>query len=282
MSLLSWIILFTLLGGVLSVLAASLFLLLPKVQRTRALPAMVSFAIGALLGAAFLAVLPHALAAPGVRDMHAITGTVLAGLLGFFLLEKLVLWRHCHSHECEIHGSTSVAGGRMPGATEVHGTETRVSHPTASNASAAGYLVLFGDGVHNFVDGILIAAAFLTDVHLGVVTAVAVAAHEIPQEVGDFAILLHSGFSRSKALLYNVLSSLTTVVGGILAYFSLGMAQAALPYVLAVAASSFIYIAVADLIPGLHKRLEPRATLEQIVLIGIGVTTIYFAHAALH
>ena len=264
MSLLSWIILFTLLGGVLSVLAAALFLLLPKGQRTRVLPGMVSFAIGALLGAALLAVLPHALAAPGVRDMHAITGTVLAGLLGFFLLEKLVLWRHCHTHECEVHGTEDA------------------SHATASNTSAAGYLVLFGDAVHNFVDGILIAAAFLTDVHLGVVTAVAVAAHEIPQEIGDFAILLHSGFSRSKALLYNVLASLTTVVGGVLAYFSLGMAQAALPYVLAVAASSFIYVAVADLIPGLHKRLEPRATLEQIVLIGVGVVTIYFAHAALH
>lgn len=264
MSLLSWIILFTLLGGVLSVLAAALFLLLPKAQRTRVLPGMVSFAIGALLGAALLAVLPHALAAPGVRDMHAITGTVLVGLLGFFLLEKLVLWRHCHTHECEVHGAETP------------------SHSIAHNSTAAGYLVLFGDGVHNFVDGILIAAAFLTDVHLGVVTAVAVAAHEIPQEIGDFAILLHSGFSRSKALLYNVLSSLTTVVGGVLAYFSLGTAQAALPYVLAVAASSFIYVAVADLIPGLHKRLEPRATLEQIVLIAVGVFTIYFAHAALH
>ncbi|HJW81836.1 MAG TPA: ZIP family metal transporter, partial [Acidiferrobacterales bacterium] len=141
---------------------------------------------------------------------------------------------------------------------------------------------LFGDGVHNFVDGVLIAAAFLTDVHLGVVTALAVAAHEIPQEVGDFAILLHSGFTRGKALFYNVLASLTTVVGGVLAYFSLGVAQAALPYVLAVAASSFIYIAVADLIPGLHKRLEPRVTLEQALLIGAGVLTIYFAHAALH
>lgn len=263
MSLLSWIILFTLLGGVLSVLAAALFLLLPTMQRTRALPGMVSFAIGALLGAAFLAVLPHALAAPGVRDMHAITGTVLFGLLGFFLLEKLVLWRHCHTHECEVHGTDDV------------------SHASASNASA-GYLVLFGDAVHNFVDGVLIAAAFLTDIHLGVVTALAVAAHEIPQEIGDFAILLHSGFSRGKALLYNMLSSLTTVVGGVLAYFSLGVTQMALPYVLAVAASSFIYVAVADLIPGLHKRLEPRATLQQIILIGAGVVTISFAHSALH
>jgi zinc and cadmium transporter len=192
--------------------------------------------------------------------MHAVTTTVLLGLLGFFLLEKLVLWRHCHIHECETHAPD----------------------PVRSRASASGYLILFGDGVHNFVDGVLIAAAFLTDVHLGVVTALAVAAHEIPQEVGDFAILLHSGFSRGKALLYNVLASLTTVVGGVLAYFSLGVAQAALPYVLAVAASSFIYIAVADLIPGLHKRLEPRVTLEQVLLIGAGVLTIYFTHAVLH
>jgi len=266
MSLLAWIILFTLLGGVLSVLAAALFLLLPESQRTRLLPAMVSFAIGALLGAAFLAVLPHALAAPGVRDMHAITGTVLLGLLGFFLLEKLVLWRHCHTHECEAHGAIEAIDPLA-----IHG-----------HATASGYLILFGDGVHNFVDGVLIAAAFLTDVHLGIVTALAVAAHEIPQEVGDFAILLYSGFTRSKALFYNVLASLTTVLGGVLAYFSLGVAQAALPYVLAVAASSFIYIAVADLIPGLHKRLEPRVTLEQVLLIGAGVLTIYFAHAALH
>jgi zinc and cadmium transporter len=260
MTLLGWIVVFTLLGGVLSVLAAAGFLLLPEAARLRALPRMVSFAIGALLGAAFLALLPHALAAPGVSDLHVITGAVLLGLLGFFLLEKLVLWRHCHTHECETHSPD----------------------PARSHASAAGYLVLVGDAVHNFVDGVLIAAAFLTDLHLGIVTALAVAAHEIPQEVGDFAILLHSGFRRGKALAYNVLSSLTTVVGGVLAYFSLSLAQAGVPYVLAVAASSFIYIAVADLIPGLHKRLEPRATLEQVVLIGAGVLTIYFAHTALH
>lgn len=260
MTLLAWIILFTLFGGVLSVLAAALFLLLPEPWRNRVLPPMVSFAIGALLGAAFLAVLPHALAAPGVGDLHIVTGTVLLGLLGFFLLEKMVLWRHCHVHECETHA---------PGATHSH-------------ASASGHLILIGDAVHNFVDGVLIAAAFLTDVHLGIVTAIAVAAHEIPQEVGDFAILLNSGFSRVKALVFNVLSSLTTVIGGVLAYYSLSMMQAALPYVLAVAASSFIYIAVADLIPGLHKRLEPRVTLQQIVLIACGVLLIYTTHSVLH
>jgi zinc and cadmium transporter len=275
MTLLGWIIAFTLLGGVLSVLAAAVFLLIPERARQHILPGMVSFAIGALLGAALLAVLPHALEAPGVRGAHTVTAVVLLGLLGFFLLEKAVLWRHCHTHECEVHGSsTDVTGAAAPG----HGM------PGAGHghASASGYLILVGDAVHNFVDGVLIAAAFLTDLHLGVVTAVAVAAHEIPQEVGDFAILLHSGFSRARALFYNVLSSLTTVIGGVLAYFSLSLAQQALPYVLAVAASSFIYIAVADLIPGLHKRLEPRATFEQVVLIVAGVLTIYITHQSLH
>jgi zinc and cadmium transporter len=301
MSLLVWIILFTLLGGVLSVLAAGLFLLLPDAMRARALQPMVSFAIGALLGAALLAILPHALEAPGQHDPHVITGTVLLGLLLFFLLEKLVLWRHCHADECEAHGSASVgrlhhpasgnthpspdfAEGRTPGPIEAHGTtipaNRDITETPAGNSrpSAAGYLIVIGDGVHNFVDGVLIAAAFFTDLHLGIVTAIAVAAHEIPQEVGDFAVLLHSGFGRGKALFYNVASSLTTVIGGLLAYFSFQMAQAALPYVLAIAASSFIYIAVADLIPGLHRRPEPRATLQQVLLIAAGVTFIYIAH----
>ena len=264
MTLLAWIVVFTLLGGVLSVVAAGAYLLIPERWRQRALPGMVSYAIGALLGAAFLAVLPHALETAGQGDVHLIPGVILLGLLGFFLLEKLVLWRHCHTDECEAHGQSSVSGtGHQHGA-------------------AAGYLILFGDAVHNFVDGVLITAAFLTDVHLGIVTALAVAAHEIPQEVGDFAILLHSGFQRGRAFVYNVLSSLTTVLGGVLAYYSLSLAVPLLPYVLAVAASSFIYIAVADLIPGLHKRLELRATLEQLVLIGAGVLTIHFAHATLH
>jgi len=276
MTLLGWIIVFTLLGGVLSVMAAGSFLLIPESWRSRLLPAMVSFAIGALLGAAFLAILPHALESPGMHDMHVITGTVLGGLLGFFVLEKLVLWRHCHTDECEAHGSASVEGGRTPRATETHAPDPR------HRARATGYLIVIGDGVHNFVDGVLIAAAFYTDIHLGVVTALAVAAHEIPQEVGDFAILLHSGFARGQAFFYNMLSSLTTVLDGMLAYLSLGLAQSATPYVLAVAASSFIYIAVADLIPGLHKRVDPRATLEQVVLIGCGVAVIAVAHAALH
>jgi len=276
MTLLAWIVVFTLVGGVLSVLAAGVFLLLPESWRNHILPAMVSYAIGALLGAAFLAVLPHALEAAGREDIHLVPAVILAGLLGFFLLEKMVLWRHCHTNECEVHGGAPTSAG------EAGSRGSTVSVGGHQHASATGYMILFGDAVHNFTDGILIAAAFLADVHLGIVTALAVAAHEIPQEVGDFAILLHSGFRRARAVLYNVISSLTTVIGGVLAYYSLSLAQSSIPYVLAIAASSFIYIAVADLIPGLHRRLELRATLEQLVLIGAGVLTIYLTHASLH
>ena len=262
MSLLIWIILFCLVGGVLSVLAAGLFLLIPGKQREMLLPHMVSYAIGALLGAAFLALLPHAIEYPGVSDIHNVTFTVLIGILVFFLLEKMVLWRHCHAHDCEVHGE-----------------EQRHSH---GEDKARGMMILIGDGMHNLVDGVLIAAAFLTDIHLGIVTSVAVATHEIPQELGDFSILLHSGYSRTKALLFNILASLTTVIGGVVAYYSLQDAQIAVPYVLAVAAASFIYIAVADLIPGLHQRTEARVTLQQMILISAGVATIYLAHSTLH
>ncbi len=259
MSLLAWIILFCLLGGVLSVVAAGMFLVLRESQRTTLLPHLVSFATGTLLGAAFLGLLPHALDLAGDSDVHTVPLAVLLGLLGFFLLEKLVIWRHCHEDHCAVHGS----------------------EPAEHNHST-GTMILIGDGLHNFLDGILIAGAFLTDIHLGIVTSLAVAAHEIPQEVGDFAVLLHSGYTRGKAFFYNVLSSLTTVVGGVLAWYTLQDLQPLLPFVLAVAASSFIYIAVADLIPSLHQRVEGRATLQQVTLIAIGVLLIYTTHSTLH
>ncbi len=263
MELLTWIILFSLLGGVLSVLAASAFLLIPEPWRSRILPHSVSFAIGALLGAAFLALLPHALSGEQPVDVHDLGLTVLLGMLSFFLLEKMVIWRHCHSTHCEAH--------------DPHDAD----HQHDEN-KAAGSLILIGDGLHNLVDGVLIAAAFMTDFHLGVVTSLAVATHEIPQEIGDFAVLLNNGFSRAKALWYNVLVSLTTVVGALLAYYSLAGMTQILPYILAIAAASFIYIAVADLIPGLHKRTQLSATVQQIVLIVAGSATIYFAHSTLH
>ena len=259
MSLLLWIIIFCLLGGLLSVFAAALFLVLSESLRDHLLPHLVSFATGTLLGAAFLGLLPHALDAVAGADVHIIPMTVLLGLLGFFLLEKLVLWRHCHADHCEVHAPDQ-----------------------KSREHSTGTMILVGDGLHNFLDGILIAAAFLTDIHLGVVTSQAVAAHEIPQEVGDFAVLLHSGFSRARAFLYNILTSLTTVIGGVLAWFALQQMQVALPFVLAVAASTFIYIAVADLIPTLHQRVEGSATFQQVVLIVAGILLIYSTHSTLH
>lgn len=259
MHILYWIIPFTLLGGALSVLAASLFLLLPENRRKIALPHGVSFATGALLGVSFLALIPHAFEEVGAAGLHGVSATILVGILSFFMLEKLVLWRHCHSGHCEAHVDV-----------EEH------------RHKSAGTLILIGDGLHNFVDGILIAAAFMADIHLGVVTSMAVAAHEIPQEVGDFAILLESGFSRAKALLFNVLSSLTTVVGGVLAWYGFEDLHQYLPYVLAIAASSFIYIAVADLIPTLHKKTAWLDSLKQFILIAAGVFLITFLHSLMH
>jgi zinc and cadmium transporter len=268
MDLLFWIIGFSLLGGLLSVAIASSFLLLSDKHRAITVPHLVSFAIGALLGASFLGLLPHAIEHEYSVDSHEIGLTLLLGLLLFFLLEKMVLWRHCHSH----HGDEHIPELNRP---DHHGGHNH-------KHEAAGPLILIGDTIHNFVDGILITAAFMTDVHLGIVTALAIAAHEIPQELGDFVILLHSGFSRRKALYFNILSSLGTVVGALLAYFLLADMQQFLPYILVVAASSFIYVAVADLIPGLHTRVRPSETLQQILLIAAGVIFIFVAHSTLH
>lgn len=270
MSLLVWVIVFSLLGGILSVAIASTFLLLSTKARSHAVPYLVSFAIGALLGASFLGLIPHAIDHQFAVDSHELGLTLLIGLLTFFMLEKMVLWRHCHSH----HGHEDI-----PELGQDHHVD-HAHHTTGK--SATGTLILVGDGIHNFVDGVLIAAAFLTDVHLGIVTALAIAAHEIPQELGDFVILLHSGFSRRKALIFNLLSSLATVVGAILAYFLLADMQHILPYILVIAASSFIYVAVADLIPGLHSKVRPSETFQQIALIIAGVVFIYYAHSMMH
>ena len=265
MSLLAWIILFTAIGGAASAIAASVFLLAPASIRARALPHLVSFATGALLGAALLGLLPDAIQSVGLAGAHRIGLTLLAGVLIFFVLEKLLLWRHCHQEVCE---------GHVP-------HEDEHSHAKNRDAASAS-LVLIGDSFHNILDGVLIAAAFLTDIHLGIVTSIAVTAHEIPQEVGDFAILLNGGMSRARAFTLNVLTSLTSVIGGVAAYYFLSEARALLPYALALAASSFLYIAVADLIPGLHRRVDPGSGIRQILLISLGVAVIYVSHSLAH
>ena len=261
--LLLLIIIFTAVGGVLSVLAAGIFLLLPEKNRLKVLPHGISFAIGELLAVAFWGLIPEAFEHAKPDEIQWLSGTILAGILGFFVLEKLLLWRHCHSGECEAHGDD-----------EHQHPEHSNGHSHGHGAKTAGTFIILGDAIHNFVDGVLIGAAFLMDVQLGIVTSLAVATHEIPQEVGDFAILLQSGYSQKKALFYNILASLTTVIGGILAYFSLDSLHDSLPYFLALAASSFIYIAVADLIPSLHKRTDTKTSLQQIILIGAGVALI--------
>ena len=275
MNLLILIVVFTAVGGVLSVLAAAVFLLLRDHHRNAVLPHGISFAIGALLAVAFWGLIPEAFAIVKPEQFQALSGTILAGILGFFVLEKLLIWRHCHYGSCEAHGDE----GQGDDHAHTHGHSH--SHGS-SDAKSAGALIILGDSIHNFVDGVLIAAAFLTDVQLGIVTSLAVAAHEIPQEVGDFAILLDSGYSRGKALFYNILASLTTVLGGVLAYFSLEDLHDSLPYFLALAASSFIYIAVADLIPSLHTKTDMKTSLQQIVLIAAGVFLICSLHGIVH
>ncbi|MDT4332977.1 ZIP family metal transporter [Methylomonas sp. MV1] len=255
MSTLVWIIIFTLTGGLLSVGAAGLFLLIPNRYHPRILPHGLSFAVGALLSVAFLDLLPDALHTAGEKHAQRLLATVLAGIIGFFLLEKLLLWRHCHTGNC-------------------------VAHNRGGSHRSAGTLIILGDAIHNFVDGVLIAAAFLTDTHLGIITSIAVTAHEIPQEIGDFAILIESGYSSANALRYNLMSSLSTLVGGVLAYFSLANLHGMLPYILALAASSFLYVAIADLIPSLHQRsaITKQPAFQQIGLITFSIFLVYWIH----
>jgi zinc and cadmium transporter len=246
-----WTLLGTAVGGLLSAALASSFVLLPESRRARLLPHLISFATGAMLSAALLALLPEAVEAAGPGRVPVVGAALLSGIALFFVLEKLVLWRHCHTGDCEEHGAAEAHRDR-----------------------AAGALVLIGDAVHNAFDGVLIAAAFLTDLRLGVVTTLAITAHEVPQELGDLAVLLHSGMKPRRALLFNMLSGFSSVIGALVGYFALSQALAVLPYAIAVAAASLIYVAVADLIPGLHKRVDPKGSLMQVVLIALGVAVI--------
>jgi zinc and cadmium transporter len=255
MTPLAWIVLASLAGGVLSAGAAALALAL----RASWIPTLVSFAIGTLLGASFLEVIPHAFEH---GEPHTVAGSILAGILVFFLLEKLLLWRHSHE-------------GHDP-----HGHDHGAAHEAHDHGRSAA-LILVGDSIHNFLDGILIAAAFMQSTQLGIVTAIAIVAHEIPQEVGDFLILLNSGYSKAKALLLNVLSSCATLVGGVLGYYALQVIQGWTPVLLGVVAASMIYVAVADLIPGLHRRSDLRATVSQTVLIALGIGAIALVRALL-
>lgn len=246
-----WIVLATFAGGVLSVvIAAGLTVSVLKLIVRH----LVSLSAGVLLGTALLKLLPEAFETGG--SPQALFAALLGGLLFFFLLEKVELYRHSHHHE-----------GDHEHHHHHHGFD-------AEQAGRGGWSVLLGDGIHNFCDGVLIATAFLADPALGVATAVAVIAHEIPQEVGDYIVLLNAGFSRARALAYNALSGAAAVLGGVLGYFVIQPFEAWLPYLLVVASSSFIYVAVADLIPQLQRRLAWRETLVQVAWLAAGLGVI--------
>jgi zinc and cadmium transporter len=242
---LGWIVAASVAGGTLSAGLAALALAV----RATWVPILVSYAIGALLGAAFLEVIPHAFEQ---GEPHQAAAAILGGIFAFFVLEKLLLWRHCHTENCEVHDQ----------------------HRAQQDHGRSGLLIVVGDSVHNFVDGVLIAAAFLQSTELGIVTAIAIIAHEIPQEVGDFVILLHSGYSKARALAMNLLSSVATLVGGVLGYFALSLLEGIHTTLLGIVAASMIYVAVADLIPGLHRRPELKDTAFQALLIALGIGTI--------
>jgi zinc and cadmium transporter len=224
-------------GGLL--VASSFFLFSPSI-RTRLVPWLVSYAVGALLGVALLALLPEALAE---LSSQAVFGTLLAGILIFFVLEKLVLLRHCHTDECKVHGATAP-------------------------------LVFVGDAFHNFLDGAIICTAVLTSVPLGINTAIAVAAHEIPQEVGDVAVLLAAGYSRSQALLLNIVTGVSGILGAVVAFTAVEVVPGVRPYVLAISSASLLYIAMSDLIPDLHRGTIDASAIRQVVLIAAGIGTI--------
>ena len=230
----------SLLGSCGGLLVASSFFLFPASLRTRLVPWLVSYAVGALLGVALLALLPEAL---GELSSQAVFGTLLAGILIFFVLEKLVLLRHCHTDECQVHGATAP-------------------------------LVFVGDAFHNFLDGAIICTAVLTSVPLGINTAIAVAAHEIPQEVGDVAVLLAAGYTRGQALLLNIVTGASGVLGAIVAFTAVEVVPGVRPYVLAISSASLLYIAMSDLIPDLHRGTIDASAIRQVILIAAGIGTI--------
>ena len=252
-----YILLTALASGAVSITAAAFlsFTLLSKV-----VDRMVSLSVGIMLSTAFLHSLPEAFESR--VDTHYLLMTLLGGLFGFFLLEKLAILRHSHHHEHDGHHHH-------------HGHDAR-------EAGKSGWMVLVGDGLHNFTDGILIAAAFLADAKLGLMTSLAIFAHEIPQETGDFIVLLNAGFSRARAYTYNLLCSLMAVAGGLIGYFALGNAQDLIPYALVLASSGFIYIAVSDLMPQMQRRATWRASISQILLIALGVAIVVLLTGNLH
>jgi len=235
LSVLLWIILSTIIVSLLSLVGIITLVLSDEKFLNRIVLILVAFAAGALMGGAFLHLFPES-----VEEIDALDASLilLAGFTVFFLLERIIFWHHCHEKSCPIH-------------------------PFA-------YLNLMGDGVHNFIDGVIIAAAFIIEIRLGFVTTIAVISHEVPQELGDFGVLVYGGFDKIKALLFNLLSAITAIVGGILGYYIFSEAESVV-YLLPFAAGGFLYIASSDLIPELHKEEDVKRSMESFTFFILGL-----------
>jgi len=239
---LTYVLVALFLGSVGSVALAGLMLTLGDQKLEKVSTYLMYLAGGTLLGAAFLGMIPKAIS---MSDPKQILQTIMFGILLFFVLEKIILWRSCRNKNCERH------------------------------INAAAPIILIGDAFHNAIDGVVIAASFLTSTELGIFVTLSVVLHEIPQELGDFGILIKSGYSRSKAFWYNVLSGATAIVFGVAAFYTLDSLRSLIPYALAFSASSFLYIALADLIPEMHRKTSLKASLSQVLLIALGIFIIY-------
>jgi len=254
-----WIIAVSFAGGLISLLLASAIFKDANAALTNNL---VSLAVGTLLATSFLEIIPHAMEASN-NNFHDISFVVLIGILILFILEKLLIWRHCHAPHCHNHTECD--------------SQLKEKKPNGNSG-----IVVIGDLFHNFVDGILIASAFLVDIKLGLITALSMLLHCLPQEMGIFSVLLHSGLSKFKAYMWNIASSVATLLGALLSFYILSIMESLVPYVLAIAASSMIYVAISDLIPDLHEKTDTKDSIKQISLILLGVAVIYFFHASIH
>ena len=249
-----WIIGTCFVGGLISLFFAAVIF---KNASNTLITNMVSLAVGTLLTTAFLEIIPHAMEFSD--DYHETSFFVLIGILVLFVCEKLMIWRHCHGPDCESHSLNSDI-----------------------NNNKRGSIIIVGDLFHNFVDGVLLASAFLVNINLGLVTAFSIIAHCLPQEMSNFSILLDSGFTKFKAYMFNIASSVSTLIGALLSFYILSMMNHLIPIILALTASSMIYVSVSDLIPGLHKKTDTNESVRQIVMIAIGVVIIYIIHSYLH
>lgn len=237
--MLIWILLSTIVISLFALIGA-LTLAIKEELLNRIIHSLIALSIGTLLGGAFLHLMPEAVEKSGGQNIFLY---ILIGFLVFFLIEKILHWRHCHEGRCQVHTFT--------------------------------YINLLGDGVHNLLDGIIIAAAFMVDIKLGLTTVLLIALHEIPQEIGDFAILIYGGFKKKKALLLNFLSAITVIIGGVAGYFFLDHIESSIPLLLAIAAGGFIYIAATDLIPEMNKEtLRKKSVLNFIIILG-GILLMY-------